>query len=548
LGILALRHADHHGTIAAANQLATSFSGDAEHTLASQIGTQNANEGILRHWQSPQPSEHACIVISMGRLYACCSDDTMWIQSYALGRFARCFSFFFRFFCMTNNTHTAVVGLQWGDEGKGKIVDLLTRQHDVIVRYNGGANAGHTVVVGDQRYALHLIPSGILNRHKLSVIGNGVVVDPEKLLDEIRTLRERGIDVSDNLRISSRAHVVMPYHKEHDAALERVFAGSTPGKGNDFSIGTTKRGIGPAYADKIHRSTSIRVGDLLNRDLLHRKLHAICAIRTLELRALGVEAPPLDADELTERFADIGQQLKTHITDTTYLLHDCLRDGRSILFEGANACLLDIDHGTFPYVTSSNCSTLGIPAGTGIPGKHVQRVLGIMKAYATRVGAGPFPTELENADGERIRERGREYGTTTGRPRRCGWLDLVAVRYSAMVCGATSLACMLLDVLSGFDELKLCTGYILPDGTKTDRFLPDAEQLMHVKPIYESVPGWSEEIDTITERNELPANAQNYLKRIEQIVGIPVEIVSVGPERSQTLMAGAQSGAPLVKG
>lgn len=444
---------------------------------------------------------------------------------------------------MKQAIHTAVVGLQWGDEGKGKIVDLLTAGHDVIVRYNGGANAGHTVVVGDQRYALHLIPSGILYRDKLCVIGNGVVVDPEKLIDEMQTLRGRGIEVGENLCISNRAHVVMPYHKEHDAALERVFAGSTPGQGGDFSIGTTKRGIGPAYADKVHRSTSIRMGDLLDEDLLGRKLHSICAIRSLELQALGVDAPPLDAQELTKRFAAIGRTLAPHVTDTTYLLHDCLKDGRSILFEGANACLLDIDHGTYPYVTSSNCSTLGIPAGTGVPGRHIQRVLGIMKAYATRVGAGPFPTELDNSLGERIRERGREYGTTTGRPRRCGWLDLVAIRYSVMLCGTTSLACMLLDVLSGFDELKLCTGYRLPDGTLTDRFFPDAQQLAKVQPVYETLPGWSEELNEITERDELPANAQRYLDRIEQVVGIPIEVVSVGPERNQTLMRRAAVNA-----
>ncbi|HRP61683.1 MAG TPA: adenylosuccinate synthetase, partial [Phycisphaerales bacterium] len=307
--------------------------------------------------------------------------------------------------------HTAVVGLQWGDEGKGKVVDLLTAQHDFIVRYNGGANAGHTVVVGDQRYALHLIPSGIFSRDKTCVIGNGVVVDPEKLLQEIHGLRDRGIYIGENLRVSNRAHVVMPYHKEHDAAMENVLAGAIPGSDSDLSIGTTKRGIGPAYADKVHRSTSIRMGELLDRDLLQRKLRVICAIRTVELRALGVNAPPLDPDELAAQFSAIGRELAPHITDTTYLLHDALRQGRSMLFEGANACLLDIDHGTYPYVTSSNCSTLGIPAGTGVPGRYIQRVLGIMKAYATRVGAGPFPTEQANDTGNRIRERGREYGT-----------------------------------------------------------------------------------------------------------------------------------------
>ena len=425
--------------------------------------------------------------------------------------------------------------MQWGDEGKGKIVDLLTSRHDVIVRYNGGANAGHTVVVGDQKYAVHLIPAGIFYPDKVCVIGNGVVVDPIKLLEEMEGLRARNIEVGDNLRVSDRAHVVMPYHKDHDAALERVLSSDVNG-GADLSIGTTKRGIGPAYADKVHRSTAIRMGDLLNRELLHAKLKVICAIRTKELAALGVDAPPLNADALTAQFSALGRRLAPHITDTAYLLHDYLMEDRSILFEGANACLLDIDHGTYPYVTSSNCSTLGIPAGTGVPGSYIGRVLGIMKAYSTRVGAGPFPTEQLNETGDRIRERGHEYGTTTGRPRRCGWLDLVAVRYSTMICGATGLACMLLDVLSGFDELKICTYYRLPNGSITERFIPDAFRLANVEPIYETLPGWSEEIDDATDRANLPANAQRYLVRIEDILGLPVEIVSVGPERTQTLV------------
>ncbi len=433
--------------------------------------------------------------------------------------------------------HTAVVGLQWGDEGKGKIVDLLTAKHDVIVRYNGGANAGHTVVVGDQRYALHLIPAGILYPDKLCVIANGVVVDPIKLIEEIDMLRQRGVEIGDNLRVSDRAHVVMPYHKEHDAALEQFLAAQVQGGDGDLSIGTTKRGIGPAYADKVRRSTAIRMGDLLRPDQLRAKLRVICGIRSRELAALGVDAPPLDPDELTTEFASIGSTLEPFITDTAYLLHDAMNEGRTLLFEGANACLLDIDHGTFPYVTSSNCSTLGIPAGTGVPGSRIGRVLGIMKAYATRVGGGPFPTEQLNDIGNRIRERGREYGTTTGRPRRCGWLDLVAIRYSAMICGTTGLAVMLLDVLSGFDELKLCTKYRLPDGSTTDRFLPEAATLGEVQPIYETWHGWDEEIDSSTDRESLPANAQRYLQRIEEFVGVPIEIVSVGPERSQTVVA-----------
>lgn len=260
-------------------------------------------------------------------------------------------------------------------------------------------------------------------------------------------------------------------------------------------------------------------------------------MRQAELATLGADVPPLHPDELTEQYAAYGRRLAPHITDTVYLLHDLLREGRSMLFEGANACLLDIDHGTYPYVTSSNCSTLGIPAGTGIPGSHITRVLGIMKAYSTRVGAGPFPSELDNEVGQRIRERGREYGTTTGRPRRCGWLDLVAVRYSAMICGVTSLACMLLDVLSGLDELYLCTAYRLPDGRVTDRFLPDAEALSRVTPVYERLPGWSEPIESASDRERLPEAAQAYLHRIEAFVGAPIEIVSVGPERRQTLAA-----------
>jgi len=435
----------------------------------------------------------------------------------------------------TSPCHSAVVGLQWGDEGKGKIVDLLTASHDVVVRYNGGANAGHSVVVDGQRYALHLIPSGILNQTKLCVIGNGVVVDPEKLLEEIEGLRSRGVAVGANLKISDRAHVVMPYHKEHDAALERVLSERAATGGSDFSIGTTRRGIGPAYADKVHRSTAIRVGDLLDPPRLERRLDVICRIRGAELAALGVQAPPLDPRALGQRAVELGRALSPHVTDTAYLLHDCLKDGRRILFEGANACLLDIDHGTYPYVTSSSTATSGIHSGTGVPGGHVSRVVGIMKAYTTRVGAGPFPTELLDATGERIRQRGREYGTTTGRPRRCGWLDLVAVRYSAMICGATELAVMLLDVLSGLETLEVCTEYRLPDGRTTRRFIPDGERLADATPVFQRMAGWQEEITHVAGRSSLPGAARAYLDLIERETGLPVRIVSVGPDRSQTL-------------
>jgi adenylosuccinate synthase len=435
---------------------------------------------------------------------------------------------------MKTGQNTAIVGLQWGDEGKGKIVDLLTAKHDVIVRYNGGANAGHTIVVGDEKYALHLIPSGILYKDKQCIVGNGVVVDPVQLIKEIDALRDRGIEVGDNLRVSNRAHVVMPYHKVHDAALEQKLS-QIAGKG-DQSIGTTKRGIGPAYADKVHRATAVRMSDLLDPKALLDKLKVTCSIRCAELTALGVDAPPLDAHALADEYAAYGRRLAPHIIDTVYELHDCVNAGKKILFEGANACLLDIDHGTFPYVTSSNCSALGIHAGTGLPGKYVNEVVGIMKTYSTRVGGGPFPSEELGEIGEQIRERGNEYGTTTGRPRRCGWLDLVAVKYSAMICGTTSVACMLLDVLSGFDELKICTAYELEDGSTSTRFIPDARLLAKAKPIFETFQGWSEEIDHITSPDDLPENAKAYLDFISKYLDLPISIVSVGPKRSQTVM------------
>ncbi|MDA1007740.1 MAG: adenylosuccinate synthase [Planctomycetota bacterium] len=434
--------------------------------------------------------------------------------------------------------HTAVVGLQWGDEGKGKIVDVLTAQHDVIVRYNGGANAGHTVVVDGKKYALHLIPSGILNADKRCIIGNGVVVDPEKLIEEMDQLRARGIHVTGkNLRVSDRAHVVMPWHKEQDAALEEYMAAVTAGDRGSLAIGTTRRGIGPAYSDKVRRSTAIRMRDLLDPPYLRERLQVICKLRTAELHALGVNTDPLDPVALGDRYIAIGKQLAPYIGDTVYELHDAMARGDSILFEGANAALLDIDHGTYPYVTSSNCSSLGIPAGTGVPGRHLTRVIGIMKAYSTRVGGGPFPTELTCELGHKIRERGREYGTTTGRPRRCGWLDLVAVRYSVMLCGATSVACSLFDVLAGFEELKICVGYRLPNGSSTDRFIPDARGLENVQPIYETLPGWPEPEIAAGNRADLHPNARAYLDRIEAAIGIPIEMVGIGPDRKQTLVA-----------
>jgi adenylosuccinate synthase len=432
------------------------------------------------------------------------------------------------------DAHTAIVGLQWGDEGKGKVVDLLTPGFDIVARYNGGANAGHSVQVGDTRYALHLVPSGILYPDKLNVLGNGVVVDPAQLVKEIVELRERGVKVADNLKLSDRAHVVFPWHKKQDVLLDQAWAKVS---GQD-PIGTTGRGIGPCYADKATRTIAIRVGDLLDPTKLREKIERTAAIKNIVLGALsahcGQAYDPIDPAAVFTETRKLTEVLAPHITDTSALLHDRLAAGQRILFEGANATLLDIDHGTFPFVTSSNCSSLGVHPGTGIAGHLVTAVLGIAKAYQTRVGGGPMPTELHDATGERIREVGREYGTTTGRPRRCGWLDLVALRYSARLSGVTGVALMLLDVLSGLPELKVCTGYTV-GGKPLDRFPADIDALAAVEPVYESLPGFAEPVDGCRRYEDLPSNAKRYVERIEQALGVPVTMISVGPKRDQTI-------------
>lgn len=456
-------------------------------------------------------------------------------------------------------TCTAVVGLQWGDEGKGKIVDLLTPSHDAVVRYNGGANAGHTVAVAGKRYALHLVPSGILTAGKKAVIGNGVVVDPEALLDEIAGLEARGVDMS-GLVVSDRAHVVFGYHKEEDALREALLAATgedetdPPARSNEGAsaratskgLGTTRRGIGPAYADKHQRATAVRVGDLMKPARLRETLDFACNVKSRTLPRLA-HAPTeglhahVDPERLLTQAADWGRRLRPYIADTFYLLHEMLGRGERLLFEGANATLLDVDHGTFPFVTSSSCSALGIGPGTGVSERYLGRVIGVMKAYSTRVGAGPFPTELGNPIGERIRERGREYGTTTGRPRRCGWLDLVAVRYAATVNAATALALTLLDVLGGFDEINVCTAYVSDaDTAGSERFLPDGHSLATAAPIYQTLPGFPDFAANSrppASREELPDNARRYLDFIEDFVGLPVELIGIGPERHQTLGA-----------
>ena len=428
----------------------------------------------------------------------------------------------------------AVVGLQWGDEGKGKYVDLLAPGFDVVARYNGGANAGHTIVTGGQKYALHLIPSGILHKGTRAVVGNGTVVDPFQLVKEIDALEARGIDTA-ALLVSSRAHVVMPYHKAMDARLESAMEemGRAEG-GSTTAIGTTKRGIGPTYAEKALRMTAVRMGDLVRGgSILEDRVRLALSVHNPAIVAAGGEA--LDAMAILDELKPIAERLRPYVTDTTYLLHDVLRSGGRVLFEGGNATLLDIDHGTYPYVTSSSCSALGISTGSGVPGAMLSGVVGIMKAYTTRVGMGPMPTEIHGELAQTIRDRGGEYGTTTGRPRRIGWLDLVALRYSAMVNGVTHVAMTMLDVLSGLDEIKVCSAYDI-DGERTEQFLPDAADLARAKPLFETLPGFGADISGCRSVADLPAEARALIDRVEQAIGVPVAFVGVGPDREQTIL------------
>lgn len=432
---------------------------------------------------------------------------------------------------------SAVVGLQWGDEGKGKLVDLLAANHDAVVRYNGGANAGHSVVVGGTRYSLHLVPSGILYPGKAAVIGNGVVVDPWKLNEEVVGLRQRGIDPS-GLVVSDRAHVVLPYHKHEDGLREDLLNRGAEAGSNQSKIGTTRRGIGPAYADKAHRAGAVRMGDLLRPDALRERLSLALAVKKPMLQGLGIGtevAADFDLNTLYDKCIAIGKEFAPMIKDTTHMLHSMLGANKAVLFEGANGSLLDVDHGTYPYVTGSSCVASGIGTGTGVPATRVSRITGVMKAYTTRVGSGPMPTELFDNTAHNIRERGREYGTTTGRPRRVGWLDLMALRYSVMINGATDLALTMLDVLSGLPEVKACTGYKL-DGKPLEYFTPDALDLARVTPVFTTFPGWSEDISNCKSRRELPSNARAYVEFIERFAGVPARFVSVGPGREQTIV------------
>ena len=426
---------------------------------------------------------------------------------------------------------TCVIGLQWGDEAKGKLVDILTPRHDYVVRFQGGANAGHTVVVGNEVYKLSLLPSGVITEGVTSVIGNGVVVNPAKAIEELDELISRGVEGLDrNLKISDRAHVIMPWHFAEDRALD---SNTTDGE----NIGTTQRGIGPCYRDKVARSHAIRMGDLY-RDHLRERIEFIVKAKqpVLEAMALGGSVDQLDAAAIFDQYREFADRLKPHICDTTDMLLTAAETEKRILFEGAQGSLLDVDHGTYPFVTSSNSSGVGISTGSGLPARYVNHTLGVVKAYSTRVGGGPFPSEQDNAAGEHLREKGREFGTVTQRPRRCGWLDAVAVRYTARLGGVDAIAIMLVDVLSGLDELKICTAYEI-DGERTTAFPSHVDDLRRVECIYETMPGWKEEVTTCRTIEELPAEARAYLDRVSELVERPVSIVSVGPGRDQTIFA-----------
>jgi adenylosuccinate synthase len=436
---------------------------------------------------------------------------------------------------------TCVIGLQWGDEAKGKLVDLLTEQHDIVVRYQGGSNAGHTVVAKGETYKLSLIPSGILNPRVQCVVTGGVVLNPRSILEEIDGLMARGVDVGRNLMLSDRAHVIFPWHIAEDRLLDKSYSSGE-------NIGTTMRGIGPCYADKVGRSFAVRLGDLY-RESFPQRIASIAEVKNQMLG--GWTGQPnesrIDAAKVAEEYAGYAKRLKPYVADTTTFLLDAVEAGRRVLFEGAQGALLDIDHGTFPFVTSSNSSGVGVANGSGVPGRWITRVIGVIKAYSTRVGGGPFPTEQDNETGQHLRDRGNEYGTVTRRPRRCGWFDAVAVRYTARLSGVDALAVMLLDVLSELPEIKICTAYEL-DGRRINYFPSHVDDVRRATPVYETLPGWQQEITHLRRFEDLPENAQRYLRRLSELIGRPVQVASVGPDREQTMFATPARDAVLATG
>ena len=418
-----------------------------------------------------------------------------------------------------------VVGLQYGDEGKGKITDVLSAKSDYVVRFQGGDNAGHTVYVGDEKFVLHLLPSGVLQCKGKCIIANGVVVNPKAFMREIGQLESKGMR-TDHVYISRRAHVIMPYHIALDTYREEEKGGT--------EIGTTKKGIGPCYEDKIAR-VGIRMVDLLNPEVLREKIEKNLRVKN-SLFEKYFEKPTMDLDEIYNEFLEIGQQLKHRIVDTEVELNEAIKQGKNVLFEGAQALMLDIDFGTYPYVTSSSPTTGGVCSGAGVPPTALQNLIGVSKAYTTRVGNGPFPSELNDELGEQMRKVGNEFGATTGRPRRCGWLDLVSLKHACMINGINNLVITKLDVLTGIKPLKIVTHYRTEDGKIIDYFTSSTTKLYHYEPIYKELQGWDEDISHARSYDELPHNAKAYIEFIEEYLGINVYLVSVGPERSQNII------------
>ncbi|MDR8391262.1 adenylosuccinate synthase [Aliifodinibius sp. S!AR15-10] len=418
-----------------------------------------------------------------------------------------------------------VVGAQWGDEGKGKIVDLLSKDADYVVRYQGGANAGHTLKFDDEEIVLHLVPSGIFNGAAKCVIANGVVIEPQALLDEIENILEMGIDLEDRLYISSSAHAILPYHKLLDQVKEKH-------RGDD-AIGTTGRGIGPAYVSKVSR-VGIRMADLFHEDILADKLKS--NLKDINEALVHIyKEDPLDVDKILNETLEVAEKLCPYITNTATLLHNGIENGEEILLEGAQGSLLDIDHGTYPYVTSSSPTAGGACTGTGISPRAIDHVMGITKAYCTRVGNGPFPTELTGETGEFLRSEGQEFGATTGRPRRCGWLDLVALKYAVRINGIDELAVTKIDILNNFEQIKVCTEYQV-DGQTTKDFSPDLYEIENAEPVYKTFKGWQSDINKCTSIKELPSEAREYLDFIQDYLGVEMRILSSGPKRSETLV------------
>lgn len=416
-----------------------------------------------------------------------------------------------------------IVGTQWGDEGKGKVVDLLTRNAEFVVRFQGGNNAGHTIVLKGEKFIFHLIPSGILYRGKKCIIGNGVVLDPEVLLEEIKELKDRGYFKDDTqLMISEEAHLILPYHRKIDIAREKI-----------FKIGTTGRGIGPAYEDKVARC-GIRVVDLLDEELFREKLEANLIQKNIYLVEV-LKEKPFRFSDIFESYLRFRDRIEKYVKDTTRILHQAISKGKHILFEGAQGTLLDLDHGTYPYVTASNTVAGNACAGAGIPPTWIDTILGVAKAYTTRVGEGPFPTELQDEPGERIRQRGGEYGATTGRPRRCGWFDAVVVNHSVRINGIREIALTKMDVLNDLERIKICVGYQI-DGKILHKVPSNLKALQSVKPIYEEMDGWKGEIRGAKQYKELPLNARRYIKRIEELIQAKVTMISLGSEREETIV------------